>query len=265
MKYKAFTLIELLVVISIIALLIAILLPVLGSTRESTRRVQCASNQRQVILAATAVAAEQKAMLPELVRSDGNIMWMHEGAFEQLALGEVLPSEVGTPADQVPERYLHLYCPNTLGLWKRVYNTSDGVAVRTGFLFMFGRRDRPNYARNDGLNPAALAWRSTLSMDKPEPTTILNGGPVDGTGLEDQGMLLADLNVENVLYPSVTQSPHGSKGAIQAPRGSGVTPENIGGQGGNGGFLDGSVQWKSSIDLRRHSAIQSNNGFVGWW
>ena len=262
---KAFTLIELLVVISIIALLIAILLPALGRSKESARRVECSSNQRQVILAATSYAVDNKAMLPELKRYDGNIMWMYQPAFETLALGEVKGSEVGTASDKVPERYLHLYCPNTLGLWKRVMNTGDGIAVRTGYLLLFGRRDQPNYERIDTVSPPALAWRSTLTIDRPEPATILNGGASDGTGLEDVGMLLADLNIERALYPAVIQSPHGPNGTVQAANATGLTPEQVGGQGGNGGFLDGSVIWKPALDMNRHRGIQSSNGFVGWW
>ncbi|MEM6550698.1 MAG: prepilin-type N-terminal cleavage/methylation domain-containing protein [Planctomycetota bacterium] len=57
---RAFTLIELLVVISIIALLIGILLPVLGSARESGRRIQCAANQRSILQASLFMAEETK-------------------------------------------------------------------------------------------------------------------------------------------------------------------------------------------------------------
>ena len=55
---NAFTLIELLVVISIIALLIAILMPALRKAREVARRVACQSNERQLVLAIHAYAAD---------------------------------------------------------------------------------------------------------------------------------------------------------------------------------------------------------------
>ena len=262
---RAFTLIELFVVISIIALLIAILLPALSRSKESARRIQCGSNQRQVIIAATAYATEGKGMLPELKRYDGNIMWMYEPAFEALALGDVDPSEVGTANDQVPERYLHLYCPNMLGQWKRVMNTSDGIAVRTGYLMMFGRRDQPNYEQVTTTTPIGLAWRSTLSIDRAEPTTILNGGATTGTGLEDEGLLMTDLNLRGAAYPSYIQAPHAARGFAEAPNSTGLTPEEIGGYGGNSAFLDGSVEWNPAGETRPHRGYQGGAGFLCWW
>ncbi|HPD28657.1 MAG TPA: prepilin-type N-terminal cleavage/methylation domain-containing protein [Phycisphaerae bacterium] len=67
-----FTLIEVLVVVAIIALLIAILLPSLSRAREHARRIQCASNARQIAIACTFQSEDTPAKVYASTASTGS-------------------------------------------------------------------------------------------------------------------------------------------------------------------------------------------------
>ena len=66
MKFRnqAFTLIELLVVIAIIAILAAILFPVFAQAREKARQTSCASNLKQLSLAAIMYVQDYDEVFP---------------------------------------------------------------------------------------------------------------------------------------------------------------------------------------------------------
>jgi prepilin-type N-terminal cleavage/methylation domain-containing protein/prepilin-type processing-associated H-X9-DG protein len=66
-RRKGFTLVELLVVIAIIGLLIALLLPAVQSSRESSRRVRCQNNLKQLSLGLLTYMSARGALPPSFV------------------------------------------------------------------------------------------------------------------------------------------------------------------------------------------------------
>jgi prepilin-type N-terminal cleavage/methylation domain-containing protein/prepilin-type processing-associated H-X9-DG protein len=71
MKRAAFSLVELLICIAIMAVLVALLLPAVQSSRETGRRLRCASNMRQLALAMHKFEGAHGAF-PPLANEEGN-------------------------------------------------------------------------------------------------------------------------------------------------------------------------------------------------
>jgi prepilin-type N-terminal cleavage/methylation domain-containing protein/prepilin-type processing-associated H-X9-DG protein len=77
-KY-GFTLVELLVVIAVIGILIALLLPAVQEARESARRMQCTSNEKQIALAALGYEEVHGALPPSGLVEDKTLSFTEDG------------------------------------------------------------------------------------------------------------------------------------------------------------------------------------------
>lgn len=97
---SGFTLVELLVVVAIIGVLVGLLLPAVQAAREAARRLACASNVRQLVLAVHSYASAQGAFPPSMLHTPGTVFAGNNGSWG--VHGRILPYiEEGVIATQV--------------------------------------------------------------------------------------------------------------------------------------------------------------------
>ena len=168
---RAFTLVELLVVIGIIALLIGIIMPSLSRAREASKRTVCASNLRQIGIAAHSFAASHKGYFPmsfgtgtppslgQAPVADMGRLPTLINRTDWIANSETDWKRYGTPWS-IWQQYGAL-----LGVWKcpgsefdvRFYNGPDGIAADPAW----GEIVYTDYAYVGGLvNNAAMLGKS---------------------------------------------------------------------------------------------------------
>lgn len=172
----AFTLIELLVVVSIIALLIAILLPALGRARAAANMTACLSNMRQMAIATTAYATDNRQMLPTIGLSHGTVSHDPQGSWFYLlddyadtGLLAACPDDASphfaTPEPLSGRRRVvsfgtNYYLSGSLNSYER-FVSIDAVASPSNVSHAFELAEEGEYASADHAHPEQLIFYAT--------------------------------------------------------------------------------------------------------
>jgi prepilin-type processing-associated H-X9-DG protein len=266
----AFTLVELLVVIGIIALMVAILMPTLSRAREMSRRTQCASNLNQYVAAAVITAQNNKGIFRLSHRDILDAQRDVENYPLLDANDNIIPS--GNPLDsylttddhiawiaaQLAVRIRHetgidittFSCPDRLGssseTWLSVSETlqPDGSytgRIRNGYYFLAGRWQAHFHYCTLDLQP----WESPLGRILHFPVKVSDGAKyIIASDYIEQG------TAKGLGGIPQTSASHGKYGFVGSTNKLPLpVPSQIGSEGGNFAFADGSVQWIRQTDL----------------
>ncbi|MEO0476370.1 MAG: type II secretion system protein [Planctomycetota bacterium] len=270
MSYRAFTLIELLVVISIIALLIAILLPSLSAAKESSRRIQCASNTRTIGTMMQIMGTDNKGRYRLTHRQLLNESDTFQANYDELS---------GTNHQQID--HIH-WLSRFMFIDYLDYGTDLATFIcpsRTNE-FVFGEGSNPAGGSGTDVNdPEASQFqriRTTFYIMGGRNEALIStpsGFPSNRWVPPMNASESSDLPLAACVLEQFTSNPfarasysHGPRGVIIAA--PDTTPEDAGSQGGPVCFNDGSTQFVPTQDSTGFAAVINGapgTRHVGYW
>jgi len=235
-----FTLIELLVVISIIAILIALLLPALEPAKEAARRVQCASQMHQLMLAHNQYAMDNDGRMTPNVPSSpvgavGGIwsIWSRNAInrFGDGWYGNGLLFHLG-----YVDSGAVTYCPS----WTNPFYTFQPLSI-------YSWSDHPEQVAGKPWTSQSYHYRATIFYDDANPGAARPAMPDQDPG---GAAILAD---------GFTFIPGGGAPGISEP---GVAFAHK--DGYNVMYLDDSVSYKPDFGAEVYDEVFKVAGHVMW-